>query len=347
MDILKNVDRTVSLSSFEDARQDNDIPAMVSSASGLAATINYKPAALALSIQALGATVTSLAGKVQNNQGVKVSDVMATQAALGTVLGLGAESLGEHIGSRDNKTGKVFGGVGSTVSKAATVYAATALTMSKTNADLAVWNPQNKTGLPKITDLDAGADTLKQTGDTLFDNAKSEFNKSLNDFADMARDMDSGAQKLLDDAGGSILPKLLDLSKTLEKALDSDTWKEKANDLAESIDKAWSDLRNTMEKKLLPKIFDLSDLLDHLTKKIKTGATLTIGKNGKNLSTATANTTLSIRWCSISTATASKPSARKVMPVHCSTTIKTASARQRAGWLPTTAYWLSTAIQTA
>lgn len=149
MDILKNVDRTVSLSSFEDARQSNDIPAMVSSASGLAATMNYKPAALALSIQALGATVTSLAGKVQNNQGVKASDVMATQAALGTVLGLGAESLGEHIGSRDNKTGKVFEGVGSTVSKAATVYAATALTMSKTNADLAVWIRKIKQDCPK------------------------------------------------------------------------------------------------------------------------------------------------------------------------------------------------------
>ncbi len=44
--------------------------------------MNYKPTALALSIQALS---------------------VAAQAALGTVLGLGAESLGEHIRSRDNK----------------------------------------------------------------------------------------------------------------------------------------------------------------------------------------------------------------------------------------------------
>ena len=90
-------DRLVSGFSFSDAAASGDIPAMVASSSALAATMNNKVAAIALSAQVFAAASTSLSNKVVNNQGVVLSDVMSVQAALGSLIGASATYAGEHI----------------------------------------------------------------------------------------------------------------------------------------------------------------------------------------------------------------------------------------------------------
>ncbi|WP_054618657.1 hypothetical protein [Neisseria sp. 83E34] len=222
----------------------------------MASTAHSKTTAIVFSWLAVAGSFTSLADKTANNQGIKVSDVMATQAALGSLLGNAAQYAGDAIGSRNKAAGKALETVGNANSKLASAYAASALALNKTKADLAVWDPHDRTGLPKITDLDASTETLKKTGDILKDNVKSEFEKSFNDVKDIVRDIDKGGKDLLDKGGEAILPTLLDISKTLDKALDPNTWKEKAREFFEEIDKGWAELREAMEQKLLPKILD-------------------------------------------------------------------------------------------
>lgn len=67
MNTFVSIDRTTSLLSFNDAVKSNDIPSIVASASSFGATAKNKAAAFAFSFQALGATLTSLSGKIQNN----------------------------------------------------------------------------------------------------------------------------------------------------------------------------------------------------------------------------------------------------------------------------------------
>ena len=239
-------DRTVAALSFNDARENNDIPGMVSATSTMATTLPNKPFALSMSMVGLTSSITSLGDKISNNTGIKASDIMATQAALGTVIGLTAESLGESIGKRDKKTGELVSGLGNGVSKAATVYAASAYAMNKSKTDFAVWDPANKTGLPKVSEMNS-ADAEK-IGDIVADNAKSEFDKSLNDLADTAQKFDDGFKENFDKLGESLLPKLLDLSDTLDKAFDPDTWKEKFDNFRDWLREKFDDISDWFDQ---------------------------------------------------------------------------------------------------
>lgn len=162
MSMQNSLDKIVNGVALKDSFQNGDIVGGVAAATGLASTITYKHAALAISITAVQSSFASLADKAVNNQGIKVSDVMATQAALGSLLGNAAQYAGDAIGSRNKAAGKALETVGNANSKLASAYAASALALNKTKADLAVWDPHNRTGLPKITDLDASTETLKK-----------------------------------------------------------------------------------------------------------------------------------------------------------------------------------------
>ncbi len=109
---LTLVDRGVNISAFNDARKSDDMPGMVAAVLSFTATSSNKPLAFSAALGGLSSSVTSLSDKLSDNKGVKLSDVMAAQAAVGAVIGLGAELVGEKIGARDKKTGALVSGVG-------------------------------------------------------------------------------------------------------------------------------------------------------------------------------------------------------------------------------------------
>ena len=102
----------------------------------------------------------------------------------------------------------------------------------------------------------------------LADNAKKEFDNALNDFADTARDMDNAIQDSLGEIGKSLLPKLLDWSKALNTAFDPDTWQEEFNNfqdwLKDKFDQAgdwWDQAQKDFGDWFIPFAKDFGDLV--------------------------------------------------------------------------------------
>ncbi|KPN70559.1 hypothetical protein, partial [Neisseria sp. 83E34] len=106
MGVQNNLDKIINSVALKDSFQNGDIAGGVAAAAAIASTAPNKTFALAASIAAVQSSFASLADKAVNNQGIKVSDVMATQAALGSLLGNAAQYAGDAIGSRNKAAGK-------------------------------------------------------------------------------------------------------------------------------------------------------------------------------------------------------------------------------------------------
>ncbi|MDO4248692.1 MAG: hypothetical protein Q4C79_07000 [Neisseria sp.] len=260
---------------LNDAVKNGDDAGMVAATVGVINAAGVpRSVALGLSLGAVKASVTVLADKVVNNKGVTLSDVMAAQAAVGSFMGTAASYAGDGIqATSKNAQTKAIGVaaevVGGAVNKASAGYAAAAFTMSKTKVDLAVWDPQNKTGLPKITDFDGSKETAGKIGDILQDNAASTFNDAMNDFGKWAQDNDQAFTQGLNDVGAAVLPKILELSGLLRDIADPAVWEEKAQALDENIDQKFQDVRKWLEEKFLPFAFDLGESIRKLYEDIE------------------------------------------------------------------------------
>ena len=197
--------------SLRDTIKSGDATGAVGAILGFGSLSSIKPAAVA---SALGAVVVSqviIADKIVSGEGVKLSDTMAAQAALAALAGSAANLAGDVIKVPAWKAAAEATSVAANTFASAEL--ATAFTMSKTNVDFSVYDPQNKTGLPSIWDIENNREHWNKLGNIFLNNIKNS-----------AQEFDKNFESSVQYIGNYLLPRLINLSENLEKIFDPNTW---------------------------------------------------------------------------------------------------------------------------
>ncbi|MCL9779009.1 calcium-binding protein [Neisseria subflava] len=221
LDIATNTGNGMVAIKAEGLNEQNAL-ALVSSATGVAAAFPG-PAGIPLSIAAVQLSFASIADKIINNKGVAASDVISALGAVISLIGDGVESVSEAAiatgagaapGAAGHGIGTTLGVIGSTMSAAA-------FAMNADKTDIAIWDPQKKTGLPTTSE-------------------------AISNVKDFMNNLPEKIDKQIDDAAKQLNTTKEDISKWAEKALEKAI--EEGETFKEWVQEQWEEAFQTFKE---------------------------------------------------------------------------------------------------
>ena len=221
LDIATNTGNGMVAIKAEGLNEQNAL-ALVSSATGVAAAFPG-PTGIPLSMAAVQLSFASIADKIINNKGVAASDVISALGAVISLIGDGVESASQAAiaTGAGAAPGAVGHGIGTTLGVIGSTMSAAAFVMNADKTDIAIWDPQKKTGLPTTSE-------------------------AISNVKDFMNNLPEKIDKQIDDAAKQLNTTKEDISKWAEKALEQAM--DEGENFKEWVQEQWEEAFQTFKE---------------------------------------------------------------------------------------------------